>query len=202
MRKKLLLVTFMFIICIAMTGTAKAQTLISFVPSPHQVSEPGLTFQINVTVTNSPAIIQWMLKISWNASVIEFMDIDEGPFLSQDGALSTTFLAKPYVPGSGNLSEVTCILMVAGTTSGSGTLTTITFNATEVGETDLTIYESALLDEGWNNQTYSKELGHVTVIPEFPASVILPLFLVITAVTVLIAKMAWSRRRRGYIDAP
>lgn len=203
MRKKLLLTTCLFILCIATTGTAKAEaTIISVVPSLKEVSEPNQTFTIDINVTDSPEIVQWMLRVSWNASVIEFLNIDEGLFLSQDGTLATMFLPKIYVPGSGNLSEVTCMLMVEETTSGSGTLATITFNATEVGETDLTIYESALLNSTYYNQTYSVQHGYVTVIPEFPASLILPLFLVITAIAALIAKTAWPRRRRGYINNP
>lgn len=202
MRKKLLLTTYMFIVCIAATGTAKAQTIISFDPTPYTVEELGITFKVNVTIANSPDIVQWMVRVSWDPSVLECVMVEEGPWLSQDGAITTVFLAKPINNTIGEIPEMTCITWDEVSTSGSGTIAIITFNGTAVGQTDLVIYESALLDEVATNQTHATSPGNVTVIPEFPASIILPLFLIITTAIAILAKAAWPRRRRGYINAP
>jgi len=221
LKKKLALTICMIAVFIAMTGTAKAQpTVISVQPSHVDVPEPGLTFTVNLTITDSPAIVNWMVAIQYNPNVLvpiivnETVEmgvlvkqplVDEGDFLSREGSsalmvkwLNSTMLA------AGKMPEITCILLepFPAASSGDGVLCTLHFNTTASGQSDITIYDSALLDENEQYQEHTRQNGTVTVIPEFPAALILPLFLITTAIIVGVSKIAWTKRRRGYVDVP
>jgi hypothetical protein len=200
MGKKLLLIFSMFFVCLMLTRTCttNASTPIFAVDPPSQIiTEPGITFKVNITVTDSPAVVQWALNVTWDPETLNFTSITEGNFLKQKG--STMFLSKPAQPGI--LPEVTCILMVAGTVNGSGTLCEITFNATAMDVSDININWGVLIDEDGYEITPILVNGTATVVPEFPNSMLLPMFLTATITTALIARTLWSRKRRGPILA-
>lgn len=122
---------------------------------------------LHITDVQSPGIIQWMARISWDAAVLNLTaDPTEGPFLSDVG--STTFLVKPTSPGS--IPEMTCILMVAGSQTGSGDLAYMSFEVLvdPAAETNITIYESVLLDTGSNPVTHDAVNGHFQLLPPPP----------------------------------
>ena len=205
MRMKLLLLTCIYITCItiASTGTVNAQpTLISIDPSHQEVSQPGIKFEVRINITETPSIVQWMVRIQWNASVLEIVDpntdLIEGDFLKSNG--STVFVWKPLQPGK--IPEITCGYLVDKVRSGSGTLFTINFTTKAVGETDIEIYGSDLLDRDMYSVPHSVVNGTVTVVPEFPASMLLAIFLIITTAAAFIAKTTRSRRRQGPINVP
>lgn len=201
MRKKLVsLVAFTFILCMVLTNTRRANAstpTFAVQPASIEVPEPGQTIQVNITVTDSPSIVQWALNITWNPDVLDFVDIIEGNFLKQNG--STMFLPKPAEPGK--IPEVTCLLMVDKVVSGNGTLCTITFNATAVGESNINIDWGVVLDQ-YGNETEATLLdGTTTVVPEFPASMLLPLFLGATTIAIIAATVL-SRKRRIRLNIP
>lgn len=210
MKKKfLLLIPCVLIACTAITSIVKAQeAIIAVDPPSYTAPEPSHTFPVNITITNVIDLWSWKIRLSWNPSTLSLaVDpdtgdplIEEGPFLKAAG--STLFLFKPPNQTGGYIKELSCTLMVSKEVSGSGTLATITFNATAVGESNITMPETDLVDLDENPISCTVINGAVTVVPEFPASLILPLFLTITAITALIAKMVWPRKRRGYINTP
>jgi len=217
LKKKLALTICMIAVFIAMTGTAKAQpTVISVQPSHLDVPAPGETFELNVTIADSPAIVQWTIRVQYNPSVLapilanettQEPLIDKGDFLSQGGTYSTALMPKPMTQANktaGVIYEITEIFLDLDELgpSGSGWLCTLHFNATASGTSDVTIYESYLLDKDGVFQDSTQQKGTVTVIPEFPAALILPLFLITTAIIVGVSKIAWTKRRRGYVDVP
>jgi len=204
LRKKLLLMLSVFITSIAMIGIAKPySTIVAIEPYSTQISAPGETFTVNLTITDSPPIVQWMAKISWDPTVLNMTKKPkEGPWLSQDGALSTGFLVKPINYTGGYVPEMTCGLMEAGTTSGSGTLAILTFQALAVGDCNIAIYGSKLYNSTGQNQTYTVIYGQVTVVPEFPTPIITALFLLTTATIVILAKKVRPTIRRGRVTAP
>jgi hypothetical protein len=210
LRKKLLLMLLLlmlgvFITSIAMIGIAKPDpaTIVAIDPSPITISTPGETFTVNLTITDSPPIVQWMVRISWDPAVLNITKKPtQGPWLSQDGTLTTGFLVKPINYTGGYIPEMTCGLMEAGTTSGSGTLVILTFKALAVGDSNIAIYGSKLYDVNGLNQTYSVSYGHVTVVPEFPTPIITALFLLTTATIVILAKKVRPTIRRGHVTAP
>lgn len=204
LKKKLTLLALALTLCMLIANTTHAAdgTVISVSPLSKVVQQAdiGKTFQITINITASPPVIQWMLKVSWNPAVLKLQsDPVEGPFLSSHG--STMFLFKNINNTIGKIGEMTDILMVASTASGNGNLVYLTFNATAQGQSDIIIYESALLNSTGYNQTYTVAPGLVNVIPEFPTSMILPTFMMLTAAVAILIKVLRPRRRREYINS-
>jgi hypothetical protein len=198
MRKKILLILCILLMyaILSMARTANAQTpVIAVDPASVTVDEPGQSVSVNITVTDAPDVTQWALNVTWNPAVLEIVDPDndivEGPFLKNVG--STMFAFKPVTPGC--IPEMFSMLMVDKNASGNGVLCTITFNATAPGATEINI-DFGIFLQGLNVIWPELTDGTVTVIPEFPMSVLLPLFLTTTAVIIAIAKTFLSRKRR------
>jgi hypothetical protein len=109
----------------------------------------GTNFVVTVHITNSPPIVQWMVRISWDPTVLSLTaDPVEGPWLKGSPARPTMFLY--LAPEPGRLPEVTCVLLAAGTSQGNGDLMYLNFhvdNALLGAESYITIYECAILDE-------------------------------------------------------
>ena len=206
MKKTCLLILGALVTCIAMSGIAKSYAdpaTIAIDPSHITVSQPGQTFKVTINITDSPPVVQWMARIRWDPAVLNITKKPAlGSWLSQDGALSTTFLVKPINYTTGQIPEMTERLMEVGTTSGSGTMVIMNFTALAVGESDITIFGSALLDITGLNQTYSISNGHVIVVPEFPTPIITALFLITTAIIVILAKTHRPKIRRGRVNVP
>lgn len=121
------------------TGTS------SYDPCPLPI---GSTFGVTLHVTDvpdPPGSVQWMARIRWDPAILNITKKPkEGPWLSQGGALATTFLVKPY--NSSHVPEMTCRLMEAGKTSGSGDAATLEFKIMGMGSCWIEIYESKILD--------------------------------------------------------
>lgn len=185
MGKKLILPVSILFICLILTriGTANAQTTIFAIdPLSQTIPEPGITFDVNITVTDAITITQWALNVTWNPDILDFVEITERDFLSQNG--STMFLAKPAE--TGRIPEVTCLLMVDKLVSGDGVLCTITFNATAEGESNINIDWGVTIDYYTGVETEAEIInGAATVVPEFPASMLLPIFLIATIIVLL-----------------
>ena len=207
MGKKALLLICTFFLCIvlARTGTVDAGiSTLAVYPSSQIVSQPGKYFTVNFTITGAPALTQWIVNnITWNPAVVSLAtnttgDIIEGPFLKAFGA--TTFLVTPN-PTEAKIDEATCILSIATGSGGSGTLFTINFTSKAVGFSDIKIQVGVLLKGLELADLPNITNGTVTVVPEFPASMLLPLFLGATS-TALIARTVWSRKRRIRVSVP
>jgi len=83
---------------------------------------------------------------------------------------------------------------------GSGLLVTIGFTSDSEGTTVLDLYETKLGNSTGDPITHDVIDGSVTVIPEFPVAVIVPLFLIATLVVIILEKTIWSRRHsRAFI---
>ena len=202
--KFLLLILCILISSMAMTSLVKAtpETLAIYPPS-HTVEELGEQFQVNITIADVTDLWSYILDLSWNASILECIEVTEGPFMKN--VAGTVFLSK--APEPGYIPEITCSFLSIVGASGNGVLATVTFNATGIGETDLHIGgplagEPDLIDNDEWPITVTVEDGSITVIPEFPTSIILPLFLILTAIIAIMVKIAWPRRRRGPINIP
>ena len=80
--------------------------------------------------------------------------------------------------------------------NGSGRAAIINFTVDSLGDSALDLYETALRDSDGQLIDHETIDGSVVVIPEFPPSMIMPLFLIIT-LAVILGKMIGSRRGRG-----
>lgn len=207
MEKKILPLFCMLFMCMITmrTGTASAQgPIVSIDPATITVNQPNTAFAVNITVTNAVNITQFIIQnMTWNPNILQVnltSDIVEGPFLK---AVDTTvFLAKPPNNTIGRLPEVTCITLTLKKVSGNGTLYTIWFFAKATGVTQLSFSSATYLLDIDQVIYPETEDGAITVIPEFPTSMLLPLFLIITTAITLIATTVRSRRRLGHITIP
>mgnify|MGYP002153797322 CR=1 FL=1 len=190
---------------LARTGTANATSdpvdPIVFVDPPTlTVNQPGEPFNVTVKISNTPEISQYVVNLTWNPSVIELLtgneqnDVVKGPFLAGE-----LFLVAPGPPG--RLPEIT-EAKLSGYKSGSGTLLTVKFKS----RADLTEFPkyspinipcAILLKDAdpVDPAQITRQNSTITVMPEFPVSMLLPLFLTITAIA-FIAKTILSRKRR------
>lgn len=195
-----LLCTLLIVIILTRAGTADAQvSTLAVDPPTKTVDNPGLLFTVDIKITNAPTMMQYIItNIMWDPNIIELetgteSDVVKGPFLGGD-----VFLVTIGLPGF--IDEVT-EAKLSGTTSGSGTLFTIKFRSKAMGTTNITIeYGSRLLNGLTIADFPNRNNGTVTVVPEFPASMLLPLFLTATAITFIAATVL--RKRRSYIKVP
>lgn len=209
MRKKILLLLCSFLICGILAGvrTANAGTsTIAVYPPSQDIAEPGILFTVNFTIINAPTMTQYIINnITWNPNVVELetgtkADFVEGPYLKAYGG--TVWLIQPPDNVAGYQEEVSAaFLMDQGPASpGDGVLFTIKFRSKAVGSCDIHTDVAYILNGLNLVDTSTLEDGSVIVIPEFPASMIVPLFLILTTTIAVMAKIVWSRRRREHID--
>lgn len=129
-------------------------------------------FVATVKVADAPAVVQWVLEITWDSSVLTIVDKDvdivEGPWLKGSPPRATMFLVKPLEPG--RAPEMTALLMVAGTQSGAGDLVYITFDTIGFGDSPVTLVRSLLLDAAGTEipATPTHGLVHVPPPPATP----------------------------------
>jgi len=114
-------------------------------PAMIEIPEPGLTFQINIIVRDSPSVVLWALNLTWNPDVLDVTRLVEGDFLKRAG--DTVFLHRVINHTAGVIGEMVCMLLSPGTSSGNGVLCTITCTAIGVGYSDIDICWGILLNE-------------------------------------------------------
>lgn len=209
MRKKLTLMLSLFLICAILTGTVRGDGMvISVNPQITGTIEPGDTFLVNIDIADvlAPGIVQWMIRLKWDPTILNITTVEdtpviiEGNFLKSKG--STMFLYTPVNYTDGRIEEMFCVLLVAGAKTGSGNLCQINFTAVHADGNEIGIYDSALVNETGDVLPHSVVNATVTVIPEFPASMLLPIFLATTTIFVLIVKTVLLRKRRLYTSVP
>lgn len=117
-------------------------TVVSVFPSSI-VANVGQSFSINVTISDVLDLYGWEFRLSWNPALIDAFNAAEGPFLKRSGE---TFFSYNINATAGRMVvDCTLLGMISGA-SGSGTLSTITFNVKGTGECPLDLYNIILLD--------------------------------------------------------
>jgi len=106
------------------------------------------TFNINATITDVTDLAGWELKLYYRNSILATVKATEEPFLKQGGstAFFTVEFNNNYNTTHGRI-WLTCTLLgnVSGV-NGTGTLTTITFQAVAGGNTTLNLADTVLGD--------------------------------------------------------
>jgi hypothetical protein len=119
----------------------------------------GQVFSVNITVTDVSNLYAWEFRVYFLKGIINCTAATEGPFLNSAG--TTIFLLNITNNYNSTYGRVlaACTLLGAGkSVSGSGTLATLTFNATANGSSNLDLQETKLSDI--NSQSIpSTEIG-------------------------------------------
>lgn len=162
----LLLTTFFSINSYTPSTQANPTTPILYIDPPSTTVNATETFNINATIANVTDLAGWELKLYYRNSILAAVKATEGPFLKQGGstAFFTVEFNNNYNATHGRI-WLTCTLLgnVSGV-NGTGTLTTITFQAVAGGNTALHLADTVLGDSQANPITHTTNDGEVTVI--------------------------------------
>ncbi|MBE0511770.1 hypothetical protein IBX38_01830 [Candidatus Bathyarchaeota archaeon] len=122
---------------------------------------PGSTLDANITIVDVANLYSWMICLSWDPTVLNATNIQEGPFLSQEGAQTTAF--DVTYPEAGTVC-VNCTLVddPIVTAGGNGTLATIIFSVEHYGDTILDLHNTTLLDNNLMEILHLSEDGYFT----------------------------------------
>jgi hypothetical protein len=161
----------------------------------------GVNFTALINITNSPPIDFFSVKIHWDPSLIELKDSDTDLDVVGGGFM---LFAGPSYAGThlatGTLDDISGYT-TSGSRSGNGTLFTMAFHTKALSS------GSNIAIIGMNTDTYLQLSGDqvnitdtvngslIIVIPEFPVSALLPVFLGATTVAIVAATVS-SRKRR------
>jgi hypothetical protein len=129
---------------------ATPTTSLSVNPPVFTGLEIGVSFTINITVTNVTDLYGWQFSLYYKSSILNATGKSEGPFLKQDGAQTLFFevdFTDNYNETHGKITLTSTRLAPAEKgVNGSGTLATITFKTLAYGNTPLQLADTKLSD--------------------------------------------------------
>jgi len=178
-----------------------AEQSINVHPS-HQEVDIGEEFTVTINVTDilDPGIFAYELRLYYDNTLMDATnaEIPDGHFFTPE----TTPGIFIVDPGTINQDEgfvsfaLTCMAPEPAK-NGSGTLAVVTFNGTAVGHSTLELRDVIFAGPGGVEippEEYLVNDGNVLVIPEFPTSLALALFMTMTLVAIIIRKTRRSRQ--------
>ncbi len=122
----------------------------------------GQNITVNIDVSNVTDLYGWELKLGWNNTILELLNATEGPFLKSNGA--TFFTSK--INSTDPHIIVDCTRLVdLPEANGNGTLTTITFQVLQLGNCDLSLYDTTLVNYFEQTLDHTTSGGHFETTP-------------------------------------
>lgn len=181
------------------------------VTSVYNIKQPGVTFLVNITVTDVEDLFMWAVDLSWDPNIIKistgdpkglyrggiYYNIYEGPFLKS--IRPTLFLVNDINNTKGTITSLSAGYASPGTTaSGSGILAIINFTSVNVGTTTIQITrEGLLIDHTGKNIPHEDVNGMVTEAEPPPPPPVWTEFwfqlAVIVIVTVIVIGYVWVK---------
>jgi len=146
------------IVVLAYVVVTRTPTTRVYVYPQSTVTALGQNFTVNVTISDVSDLYGWRLKLSWNNTLLDVLNVTEGAFL-QNG--SQTFFSPPIINGTAGYLVADCTLL--GNTkgvSGSGVLATIQFHVEENGDCSLHLYDLTLLSSAVQSIVSNVNDGH------------------------------------------
>ena len=153
------------------------------------VAHEGNVFAVDVNIANVTDLSAFEFKLGYNTTMLYVLDAVKGSFPPESGTTITIDEPEGYIWVYGMCSPA----------DGGGTMATITFNVTYSDDTSCTLhlFATALYDSAMQWIDHVTLDGSVTVVPEFPAAIVMPLLVITTLAAVLLGKMGPSRKRQG-----
>jgi len=210
-KASLLMLTSLILIVAGMLAPTpvKAQTTTLEIPQ-QTVPNKGMKFNVTIWVWNVTNLWAFGLTLVWNASVCNYTGTwGVSPPADRIWA-GDVFAGKAASAIMIEKINASCILgigqtLLTGTPStGTFSLVKIEFYAKDYGVAGLN-FSDRQTRTGMMNST-AQDIPHVrlpypiTVVPEFPAYLFMPLFLTATIIAAVLAKTVWSKRLRGRFD--
>jgi hypothetical protein len=100
-------------------------------------------FTIDVTVSQVSDVYGWEIELTWNSTLLEPVNISEGPFLRAGGA---TFFTSQVNAIDGSMVADCTLVGTANGVNGEGTFAAITFYVKNAGECPLHLSEAILVN--------------------------------------------------------
>lgn len=186
----------LFLFTIAVANVKAKPTVVSVFPTSSTVPEIGVSFVINISIQDVIDLYFWELKFYYPNDILNGTGVEEGPFL-KSGGKSTLFWVHEF---KDSYDETRGCVWVSCTRTrptidgvdGDGVLVSITFNSTSLdGPSVLHLADVVLGNSETTQIRCTLSDGEVTVVPEFPFALFLPLYMVLTITVVL-----WARKRK------
>jgi len=176
------------------------QATVQVIPASYTVPNVGGTFNINVTVQNVNDLFGFEFKLYYPNNILNGTSATQGPFLKAGGV--QTFFAVPnftdlYNATHGVLNILCTRVGNVSGVNGSGTLATATFRSTSTnGPRILHLADVKLSDPTPAAISFTTTDSEVTVIPELPTALILPLLMVSAIVAITLENRTRNHRAK------
>ena len=199
----LLLIANITLISIPQVDAASTPTL-SVDPPEYTAPAPGHNFTVSINVTNVERLGSFEFYLGYNTTLLEAVSCSLTPIIDE---YFSYLIPSPWTPTAGIFHDRSHVYFGSGGLidmdvpfTGSGALLTITFTALEEGSGTLDLYDTLLtgITPEYDIYTIAHEVddGSITVVPEFPASILMPLLLILTLAATFLGKIVWSRKRK------
>ena len=185
----------------AQPAHATQQTILSVEPTEYEAPAPGHNFMISIVITNVSRLGAISFKLGYNTTLLDAVWCS---LTSMSETWLSDFVPAPWNETIGIVDEQGYVVFGALAKDlldpfiGSGAILTINFTATVTGSGLLDLYETIVqgIDPDLNIYPIEHEVvgGSITVIPEFPTSLVMPLLLIATLAATFLGKF-WSRKR-------
>jgi len=211
MKKRNLLLTYLitlFVFSNVVTHVSAQEAVVYIDPVSYTAPEVGVTFTINVSITNVTNLYAYHFILWYNTTLLDGVKVELPPnhfltpSLHSSNIFTTDEINDDYNATHGVVGVLTTLIGSEPPKNGSGVLATITFNGTTPDEHSPLklyypgfVYPVKLSDPDANPIPCTANDGTVKVIPEFPSFLIMPLLLVLT-LTVIVLKMKYYRRNK------
>jgi hypothetical protein len=179
-------------------GIGEQQTIVYVFPESNIIPEVGMSFSVDVAIQNVNDLYGWEFKLFYPNDILNGTRVTEGPFLKA-GEVPTFFYVAAFTSTynkTHGLVNVFCLRVDpdAPGVSGDGVLATITFCSISMnGPKILCLADVKLSDSNVNEIPCITLNSQVTVIPEFPAGLILPILIVSILLAVALRKKNCAR---------
>jgi hypothetical protein len=166
---------------------------------------------VNITISNVQDLYGVDVTLLWNSAALSVQNVDVrlGVESHPDGVLHETPSAEIFIQentidqANGEYDLIATSVAPASSFSGSGNIVIITFNVTDVGQSNLVL----ISELGDYNPSGSNLIDHtdvdgsvVSVIPEFPSAIAIgALLILVTAATVFYKRIGKPRSKPATI---
>lgn len=191
----------MLFLSVCVTHASALPATVAVHPLTLTIDEVGEIGTVNITVSNVVDLYAWSVKIFFDETTLN----RTAAWLPEDHVFSYTNMnyfavsPRPGEPewGTGYVVVGNTLIGPEPTFNGSGTLCQINFTGIAEGSSLLTVepIQTFLLDNAGLDITFGVTGGEVTVISEILTFTITPLFMILTLLTVTIAKRKRSNNQ-------
>ena len=131
-----------------------------------KVINPRYQFPMNISIYLAAALHSFSVDVTFDPSVLQVLRVEEGPFLSGDGA-DATWWGKPEVDNKkGIITHIACRrARRSGTAADTGILATVMFKAIHAGESKVRLQNLRLLGPNGEEIASHGRAGSVNIYP-------------------------------------